>query len=124
MKSYKKFLASLTPEQRAEAERAVEDARKNLPEILRGLVWADGEMYYIDENGQRTDQAVDVAAVTENMVARMKEQAPKTPLKVNGQEVDREKLLRREVDRGWQCGSCGGYSHGMGACQACGSNAC
>lgn len=92
MKSYKSYAASLTPEQIVEVEELLKEARAGIPECLHNLVWESGELYYVDDSGNRIDKPVDRAAVAEAMV----EIFPETPLKVIVIDLDRKDLLKKE----------------------------
>ena len=87
--------------QEAERRKASEEFKKKYP-LLHNLVWADGEMYYVDDHGNRLDDISTVKHLGEikDQVAKcFSDVAPKESILVNGLEMDRFSLLGQELEK-------------------------
>lgn len=84
----------------AEMKKEREEFKKKYP-LLDNLVWADGEMYYVDDDGNRLDD-IETAAHLEKIKSQISQCfsdiSPKEPLKLNGVDVDRNVLLESALD--------------------------
>lgn len=82
-------------QQKRTQDRAKEEENKY--PALNNLIWANNEIYYVDDQGKFSPKAVNIEEITNQMLAQMKEVNPDDTILINGEKHSRSAMLRADL---------------------------